>query len=142
MDILRRLMQDEGFSPHVYKCPAGKWTIGYGRNVDVRGGKGVTMPEAVNMLANDIRECEDDLSGLFGAIFWDSLGQVRRNALLNMRFQLGPGGFRTFKKMVAAIKERDYGRAEQEALDSDWAEQTPARARRVADEIGSGVDLG
>ena len=30
----------EGFSRWVYLCPAGKQTIGYGRNIDKSGGPG------------------------------------------------------------------------------------------------------
>ena len=141
MDCLTRLMEDEGFESHAYKCPAGKWTIGYGRNIDIEGGKGITMAEAARMLASDIDECERDLRDLFGPIFWGTMGRVRQNALINMRFQMGAGGFRCFKKMIAALLERDYSRAAEEALDSRWAEQTPERAERVAEEIRSGVDL-
>ncbi len=32
--VLDILKQDEGFRADPYKCPAGRWTIGYGRNFE------------------------------------------------------------------------------------------------------------
>jgi lysozyme len=56
-------------------------------------------------------------------------------ALINMRFQMGPGGFRGFRKMVAALRRFDFKTAADEAMDSNWYKQTPSRAMRVVDLI-------
>jgi lysozyme len=42
---------------------------------------------------------------------------------VDMRFNLGAGGFRTFQRMIRAIHNGDWDRAAMEALDSAWAEQ-------------------
>ena len=141
MDLLSRIMEDEGFRSHVYLCPAGKYTIGYGRNVDHHGGKGISQAEALHLLANDVRECEADVRDFYGSMFFDRLGLVRQNALINMRFQLGGGGFRKFDRMHDAIKVHDYERAANEAMSSLWATQTRNRASRIAQELRSGVSL-
>lgn len=130
------LKEDEGFSPTVYKCTAGKWTIGYGRNVDPDGGKGLLESEAQVLLANDITEYEDDLKRVFPA--WDSFSLRRKSALLNLRFQLGPARFRGFRKMIAAIEVGDWDKASAELIDSSVQHQTPRRNSRRANELKQG----
>ena len=141
MDLMSRIMEDEGFRSKVYQCPAGYLTIGYGRNVDPTGGKGITQSEAIMLLSHDISECEDDVRDFYGPLLWDRFGLVRQNALINMRFQLGGAGFRKFELMHDAIRQQDWERASNEAVGSLWAKQTPQRARRIAHELRSGVSL-
>ena len=53
--------------------------------------------------------------------------------LCSLAFQLGEKGLRSFKKMLAAIEERDYLKAASELKDSKLArEQTSSRAHREA----------
>ena len=53
-------------------------------------------------------------------------------ALREMAYQMGVPRVMGFKRMLAALERKDWQRAADEALDSRWAEQTPARAQRVA----------
>jgi lysozyme len=55
-----------------------------------------------------------------------------------MAYQMGVEGVQGFSKMIAALQVGDYPRAADEALDSLWAKQTPARARDVAQRLESG----
>lgn len=139
MNLIDRIIKDEGFSRFAYQCTAGKTTVGYGRNIDSQGGKGISEAEARVLLGNDLAECELDLIELFGAKFWASLDLVRKYALINMRFQLGGRGFRTFENAIEAIRRRRWAQAGSEILDSRYAEQTPSRAQRVAYEIIDGI---
>lgn len=141
MDLISRIKEDEGFSATVYECSEGYLTIGYGLNVDPRGGGGLTEPEAACILSNRVRICVDDVVYFYGLALWDRIGQVRRDALTNMRYQLGPTGFRRFDKMHDAIRLGDWERASNEALDSLWHRQTRNRASRIAQELRSGVSL-
>ncbi|WP_414717526.1 hypothetical protein [Steroidobacter sp.] len=50
-----------------------------------------------------------------------------------MAYQLGTNGVTNFKRMCAALRIRDYSAAAIEMLDSTWAKQTPARAKRMAE---------
>ena len=141
MDIISRLMEDEGFRPFAYLCTEGRLTIGYGRNIDPDGGRGVSQSEARAMLVRDVDECEADLHDFYGPDLWARIGQVRRDSLTNMRFQLGPSGFRKFTRMHDAIRQGDWERAANEASDSLWHSQTTNRARRIVQELRSGVSL-
>ena len=143
MNLIDQIIADEIYegahNRFAYKCPLGKWTIGYGRNIDEDGGKGITEAEARIMLHGDLIECDNDLSRLFGVEFWKELGSVRRYALINMRYQLGPNRFRGFVNMISAVKKRQWGLAMHEILDSNYALQVPRRAERIAFEISDGI---
>ena len=141
MDLLSRLMEDEGYRRHVYECPTGFLTIGYGRNVDPDGGPGISQREAMALLVHDIDACLADCITFYGDDLWAGMGQVRRDALANMRFQLGPSRFRGFERMHDAIRAKDWDRAANEALDSLWSRQTRNRATRIAQELRTGVSL-
>lgn len=122
------LIADEGLRLTPYQCPAGKTTIGVGRNLD---DVGITEAEAMALLDNDIVRVKAQLTK---ALPWLQGDNVQR-ALGNMTFQMGLGGVLKFKKMLAALQVKDYTAARREALDSAWARQTPQRAKRVTDLI-------
>ena len=52
--------------------------------------------------------------------------------MLDMAYQMGVGGLLKFEKMLAAIACEDYETAADELLDSNYARQTPNRAKRNA----------
>lgn len=135
--LIARLIADENEVLHEYKDHLGYSTIGVGRLIDKRRGGGITREESRYLLRNDIHrriaECEHRFE------WWDSLDDVRQGVIVCMAFQLGTNGVANFRKMIAAIKVRDWTTAEKEALDSTWAKQTPARARRMARILKTGV---
>jgi lysozyme len=49
-----------------------------------------------------------------------------------MTFQLGIGNLKKFKRMISALENRDWRLASQEMVSSRWANQTPKRARFLA----------
>lgn len=129
--LQKELEQDEGFRPHVYDDSEGWATIGIGRLVDERKGGGITKDEAYFLLGNDIDKCEKQLDQYIP--WWRELSDKRQRALLNMVFQLGIGGVLKFAKMLGALQARDWSEAYRQALDSRWYQQTPNRAKRVAE---------
>ena len=129
MEGLREdLIADEGIRLKPYLCPAGKTTIGVGRNLD---DVGITEDEAMYLLENDIERVKAQLAKALPWLETKPPGVQR--AIGNMTFQMGLGAVLKFKKMLAAIQARDYNAARREALDSAWAKQTPQRAKRVTD---------
>jgi len=124
------LILHEGIRLKPYKDTKGFITIGVGRNLE---GKGISKEEALYLLGNDIRECENDLRIVFP--LFDTFSESRKNALISMRF-MGPGSFRTFKKMIAAIHRKDWKAASEEVLRSTYAEKdAPRRAIEIAEMI-------
>jgi lysozyme len=117
----------EGFRRFVYKCPAGKLTIGYGLNLEDRG---VSEEEAEFLLHRYVVELERSMK-LAKPVF-ATLSGTRQAALLSMAYNLGVNGLLGFKRMWAAIENGRFVTASAHALESKWAEQVGKRAERLA----------
>jgi lysozyme len=125
----------EGYRRDPYKCTAGYLTVGIGRNLQTVG---IRYSEAKFMLKNDLDECRWDLEKIFPGQF-SALPTHVAEVLMNMRFQLGSGGFRGFKKMIAAIRGWDFVEAQRQGLDSKWAKRdTPERAQELMEVLRHG----
>lgn len=125
--VAEQLVQDEGLRLRPYRCPAGKLTIGVGRNLDDRG---VTHEEALLLLRNDIR---DFWGRLCAALPWIlSAPEPVQEALLNMCFNLGLGGLLGFTRTLALLEAGRRAEAADAMLASQWARQVGARAERLA----------
>jgi len=135
-ELLALWMEDEGFRSKPYLCPAGKLTIGFGRNLE---DVGITVDEA-KMLA--ISDLEASYSELYHTFPWFSkLNEARQDALTNMNANLGLPRFLGFKKMIAALNEGDFEKAADEMLDSKWEKQVGRRAYRLSSMIRLGQYL-
>jgi lysozyme len=134
--LIDQLRRDEGEVLHAYQDHLGFWTIGVGRLIDQRRGGGITAEEAAYLLNNDAQKVDQALRA---ALPWFSgLDEVRQCALINMGFQLGVAGLLEFKRTLGAVRDQKYAEAETYALQSKWAQQTPARAKRVARQLATG----
>jgi lysozyme len=132
------LERDEDVVLHAYQDSLGFWTIGCGRLIDARKGGGISKTESDYLLANDIAVKSDEL---FAALSWArSLDEVRCRALMNMVFQMGVPDLLQFKNTIALLQSKRFAEAADEMLRSVWAQQTPARAKRISDMIRTGSD--
>ena len=139
-NLIDSIKLGEGFSPTAYRCPTNRLTIGFGRCVDAdEPGTGITEAEAEMLLANDLERFELAAQRVVGEATWSLLNQVRREALIEMAFNMGPGNLAKFRLMLSSLSAEDYSGAADEALSSRWAEQVGKRADRIADRIRSGV---
>ena len=55
-----------------------------------------------------------------------------QDVVVEMCYQMGIYGFSCFKKTIAYLQDKQWEKASIEMLDSRWADQTPARARRMS----------
>ena len=134
--LLKRIEKHEGYRQFVYLCPAGKLTLGIGRNVDEDGGKGISRAEAKVLLSNDVDVFADQLSLTYA--WFNYLDDIRKEAMVEMAFQLGMGGFSKFRNMIMAMGDRHHVKAALEMIDSRWHEQTPARCEELAEMVRTG----
>jgi len=123
----------EGKRLKPYKCPAGKWSIGYGRNLE---DVGITDYEAEVMLDTSLGQAMEDLRTI---PWFHLLDDVRQAVLIDMRYNLGMAGLRKFKKTLAAIAAGDYETAADQMLDSQWARQVGDRALRLSEMMRRGT---
>src|SRR4051812_3216559 len=111
MTLTDQLIRDEGLRLHPYRDTVGKLTLGIGRNLD---DIGITRDEAIFLLLNDIATAKEQL---FRELPWTvDLDAARRDALINMTFNLGIGHLLAFKNFLAALRAADYTVASQEML--------------------------
>ena len=135
--LTAQLRRDEGTKATVYKDTLGFDTIGVGRLIDSRKpGAGLRPDEIDYLLRNDIN---DRVAALTKALPWfDRLDEARRGVLINMAFQLGTAGLLGFKSTLALVAAGKYSEAAEQMLKSKWAAQTPARAKRLAEQMKTG----
>ena len=160
--IEEQIILHEGLRLDVYKCSAGKLTIGVGRNLEDVGlypheqkmlwgtdgipkseiilrlrANGITKKAALAMLDTDITKAKADIENFR---WFAKLNEVRKKVVIDMRFNLGPSRFRGFQKMIAAIDAGDYTKAAEEMIDSKWFSEVKTRAKRLALMMMTGKD--
>jgi len=74
-----------------YRCPAGKWTIGYGATKGVRSGNAMTEQEAEDRLVVDLEEHGAAVKRHVNV----PLSQPQYDALTSFVYNLGEGNFRS-----------------------------------------------
>ena len=134
--LLAMLKRHEGVESHAYECSEGKITVGVGRNIDSEGGIGLSDEEIDFLLRNDIERCIIELSSEYD--WFVDLDDIRKDAMVDIAFNLGITRLRLFKRALAAMAEGNYKQAATEFLDSKWAKQVGGRALELSDMISSG----
>lgn len=130
--LVNQLERHEGLRLKPYRDTVGKLTIGFGRNLE---DAGISRSEAAAMLENDIDQVVAELENM--PLFL-SLDPVRKVVLANMTYNLGLTRFLGFRKMLAALAERDYEEAARQMLESKWARQVGVRAVELSEIMRTG----
>jgi len=126
-DLYKQLQTQEGLRLKLYKCTAGKLTIGIGHNIEDRG---ITERHAIIIFKDDVESCIKDVKNCIS--FYNKLDHVRQDILINMTFNIGIKRLLKFKKMLTALESGDYKTAYKEMLDSKWHEQVGNRAEELS----------
>lgn len=132
--LIEQIKRHEGVRLTPYRCPAGKLSIGVGRNLD---DVGISLEEAEYLLSRDLDRAFLGLSKSLP--YFQDLDSVRQGVLVNMAFNLGLSGLLRFQRMLSAVERGDYAGAAVEMLDSAWAGQVGGRARELARQMETGA---
>jgi lysozyme len=135
--LREQIQRDEGgYQRFAYQDTKTYWTIGFGRCIDRRKGKGISLGEAEFMLDNDIR---DFTAEVLAALPWaTTLDEPRRAVLVNMALNMGTAGLLGFPRMLAAMGIGDWYTAAAHLMDSDAARDAALRYERLAEQLRSG----
>lgn len=133
--LLDMLKRHEGVKSHVYLCSAGYETIGVGRNIS-KSGMGLSEDEVDYLLENDIERVIKELSSEYP--WFNSLDDVRKDAMIDISFNLGATRLRGFKRALAAMEVADYTTAAKEFLDSKWSRDVKGRATELCYMVETG----
>ena len=136
--LLEMLKRHEGVRSHVYLCSAGYETIGVGRNIS-KSGMGLSDDEVDYLLENDIVRVIKELSSEYP--WFKDLDDVRKDAMIDISFNLGATRLRGFKRALAAMEVADYKLAAKEFLDSKWSRDVKGRSHELASMIETGEYL-
>jgi|TARA_R110002050_G_scaffold18443_1_gene53903 lysozyme len=140
-ELVNQLMVDEGSvtndsGRHIaYLCPADKWTIGYGIEVQDHG---LSEKEAENLLRQRVMVVVDEVHMNYP--FIKSAPLPIKLSFYNMAYNLGITRLSKFKKMIAALEATDYLTASEEAKDSQWYSQVGERAERIVNIFKDSAD--
>ncbi|MDC3229594.1 lysozyme [bacterium] len=132
------LKRHEGVESHVYRCSAGYETIGVGRNIS-KSGLGLSDDEVDYLLENDIVRVIKELSSEYP--WFRGLDDVRKDAIIDISFNLGATRLRGFRRALAAMDAADYKTASLEFLDSKWSRDVKGRSTELAYMIEMGEYL-
>ena len=140
--IIEKIKMEEGDKARMYKCPAGKWTIGAGINLEAQD-----MPQEVRdlwleLILIDLREQLFTQAMRWYGVEFTSLDETVQLVLTDMAYQMGVTGLMGFHNMWHEIKNGDYELAADELLDSEYHrklksyvedEETETRSERNAE---------
>ena len=134
--LRKQLIDHEGLRNKPYRCTAGKLTIGVGRNLEAVG---ISTTEALYLLDNDLERLIRQMRAepWFQAV---RDNEVRQRVLIDMAFNMGLAGLKTFKRTLEAVEDGDFELASQMMLQSKWSGQVGKRATRLAAMMLSGQD--
>ena len=124
-----RIKKHEGYRKRVYKDSLDKDTIGYGFLISA-----LELDKDICdiILMRKIWAIEDKL---YPEIY--RYPKIVKIVLVEMAYQLGVKGLMAFEKTLEYAKQRNWKKMSVEMLDSEWAEQTPDRAKELSDIIRS-----
>lgn len=122
-ELLKRVLKHEGFRSKPYTDSLGVITIGHGLTY-------ITESESIDIVEERLLELRRKI---WGAHPWLNDRWALTDVLAEMCFQLGWTGCHNFKRMWKALEKADMNEAADEALNSRWAKQTPARALELSE---------
>jgi lysozyme len=94
------------------------------------------LDEVDYLLQNDIERVIKELSTEYR--WFNSLDDVRKDAMIDISFNLGATRLRGFKRALAAMEVADYTTAAKEFLDSKWSRDVKGRATELCYMIETG----
>ena len=104
-DLVEMVKRHEGVKSKVYLCTAGFETIGVGRNIS-ESGLGLSADEIDYLLSNDLKRCHEELQDAYYC--YGGLNQARRDAMVDMCFNLGITRLRGFVKALEAMSREQF----------------------------------
>ena len=106
VDMLKR---HEGVKTHAYKDHLGYVTVGVGRCLEADIGLGLNEDEIDYLLKGDISRCRDELDKEYS--WFGDLDAVRKEALIDLSFNVGQTKLRAFVKALTHMEKGAYDAA-------------------------------
>jgi lysozyme len=125
MSLTNKIKDSEGFNGNPYNDSLGIPTIGYGTKLPLSKLESeMIMMQRLNAKISELESKKP---------FVKTLPDSKQDVLYEMSYQLGVRGLLLFKRMWKAIENENFDLASKEMLNSLWATQTPARAKKLSE---------
>lgn len=103
---LALIQKYEGCELTAYRCPAGVWTIGYGRTTNVKPGDTCSQAQADAWLVEEYDHFEAQVLKLVTV----ALSEPQRGALVSLAYNIGVSAFRK-STLLRMLNAGDYAGA-------------------------------
>lgn len=131
--LTRDIDQHEDCRLKAYQDSKGVWTIARGRNLqELR----ISQAVANQWFQEDLTNATLDAQAFPEYSYLDT--DARRNAFIEMCYNLGAPRLRGFARMLMGIRLKDWEMVAKEALDSDWHRDVGHRAEVIAEMYRTG----
>lgn len=144
--IIQILNFEEGFRERPYIDTEGYPTVGTGFKIGPKGAPlshyQFTLPKAASdaWLNSYVTRMFYEMEGIYQIdVAMKSCNPAREDILKSMAYQMGVAGLAAFKNTLAMIEFENFEGAAAGMLNSKWAKQTPARAKRHAEVMRTGT---
>ena len=129
--LKKLLIHHEGLRLKPYVDSLGHPTIGVGHKI-----KPITHATAMELLQEDVNIA---VNGAVKFRWFDKLSPVRKDVIVSMIFNMGLRRFKTFKRMIAGLRQGYFNTASDELLDSLYHIQVGERAEELAEMLLTNV---
>ena len=109
------IQQSEGYSASVYRCPADRWTIGYGSTWDIHGAAikkdqpDITKDEGEALLRRELAHVENSVRTLIKV----PLNENQFSAVCSLAYNIGTGNLQS-STLRSKLNRMDYSGASDE----------------------------
>ncbi len=146
-----QLIRHEGYKTSRYYDTKGIPTIGVGFNLTrpdasnlvqkvgadytqvLEGKQTLNATQIKNLLNYDITNAVKSARQIVRS--YDNQPTQVQEIIVNMTFNLGPEGFKKFKKTISAIEAKDYETAAKEMENSNWYNQVGNRSKELVNRM-------
>lgn len=140
-ELLANVKQAEGLRTVAYKDTRGNWTVGYGHKLAPGkdwAGYAINTDTASALLVTDLNSAMFQALRLMEWPFLDT--DARKDAQVELVFNMGIGKWVTFTETRFAIRAHDWQEAHNQLLESLWATQVGKdRSTRLANMLLTGT---
>ena len=131
--LSNRIKKHEGYSRRAYLDQLGNLTIGYGHLIrnkeEFETGKKYSKKLLNKLFNKDLYITITNYNKVFSK---NELPSKVEEVIIEMFFQLGLNKFLKFRKMIKALKNKNFLKASEEMRRSKWNKQDPKRVDTLA----------
>lgn len=122
--VMRQKIMYEDMILKAYKCSQGVWTIGVGCTAyedssKVKEGDVINIIRSLTLFHHHHSKAVQNLRCIFKFKELNEMGEVRKNVLVDLIFNMGLSGVKGFPSMIRALKNQDWDRASKELKYAD-----------------------